>query len=325
MASIAPAAGTRANVVALQDLGPTEPVAATPGGEAALMVIRPAVARLLVLEPALRRGEDPEAVHDGRVAARRVRTALRLFSDVVPGWADGVRTELKWLSKTMGAVRDLDVQRRWLHWASEDIQGEDRAVLHAIDDGFLTRRAAAQEALIAALDSERNDRLRTDLTALARGPGVVTVEATRPIAVVAPPLVVRRYRAMQNAGKKAGPDASGAQLHALRIRAKRARYAVEFVAPLYGKPASSLAKRLRRLQDLLGDIHDAELAAQRMRTMAEHDDELPPNAGFVLGSLAERSVRRARKLRRRYPKTFEQVRGARWKDLKRAMLLVEQP
>ena len=85
MSTTAPGGLQRGNVVALPDLGPTEIVASMGSGEAALAVIRPAVARFLILEPALRRG-DVEAIHDARVASRRVRTALRLFEDVVPGW-----------------------------------------------------------------------------------------------------------------------------------------------------------------------------------------------------------------------------------------------
>jgi len=320
MASIAPGASSRGNVVALPDLGPTELVESMPAGEAVLVVVRPAAARFLVLEPAIRKGEDAESVHDMRVAIRRVRTALRLFEDMVPGWADGLRNELRWIAQTLGRLRDLDVQRGWLVASSEDVPAEDRAVLHVLDDVFVARRIDAQNALVDALDSTRFERRRTELATLARGPGLASVEAQRPIGEVASPLVVRRYRAMQTAGRKLGPHSPTAKLHAFRIRTKRVRYAIEFVAPLYGKPAFSLTKQLTRLQDLLGDLHDAELAAHRLREYAaEPDIELPANAAFVLGALSERSARRARKLRRRFPKRFERVRGDRWKDLKKTM------
>src|SRR5437899_2129997 len=91
-------------LVALPDLGPTELSASMPAGEAALVVLRAPLSRFLTLEPAVRAGADPEAIHDMRVAARRMRTALRLFSEVVPGWAEGLRAELRWIASQLGDV-----------------------------------------------------------------------------------------------------------------------------------------------------------------------------------------------------------------------------
>jgi CHAD domain-containing protein len=312
--------GNRPLVVPFPELGPTDLEPSTPAGDAALIVVRPPASRFLVLEPAVRVGDDPAAIHDMRVAARRVRTALKLFRSVVPAWAEGLRTELRWTASLLGAVRDLDVQRRWLEESGADIEAEDRAVLHALDDALRERRIRAHVELVEAMETTRFARVRSELSAFARGPGLTFAEAQLPVRVVAPILVEKRYRAMRRAARSTGPESSSAQLHELRIRCKRARYAIEFVGPIYGKPAESLARRLGKLQDLLGDLHDEELASIRLREFADEGDlALPANAPFVLGRISERAARRAQKLRRRFPETFARTRGRRWKDLKRAM------
>jgi CHAD domain-containing protein len=319
MASIGPEmGGQRPLVVPFPEFGTTGLEATTPAGEAAVVVVRPAASRFLVLEPAVRRG-DPAAVHDMRVAARRIRTALRLFRPVVPDQSEALRSELRWSARLLGTVRDVDVQRGWLAASSESVDPEDRAILHLLDDEFEERRGRLHSTLVEGLDSARFEALRNGLSMFARGPGLTSEEASLPVSTVAPMLVEKRYRAMRRAARSLGPDSPSAELHALRIRCKRARYAIESVAPIYGKPADSLAGKLAKLQDLLGDMRDAELASLRLRELADAPHLLPSNAAFVLGAISERSARRARKLRRRYSDAFARTRGRRWKDLRHAM------
>ncbi len=320
MSSLIGGSPLRQTVVPLPDLGPTDLVATMPASEAALVSMRPSIARFLALEPAVRLGVDPEAIHHMRVAARRIRTALRIFRGAVPGWSESLRDEIRWVASKLGEVRDLDVQRMSLASALEDLAPEERGVVHSLDDHLAGRRADAHARLLEELDSIRFERIRREVVALGRGPGVVTEEGARPITQVAPVLVRKPYRAMRRAGKHLGPDAPSASLHALRIKCKRARYAIEFVSPLYGEQADAMIARLVRLQDLLGDLHDAETVARSWRELAaEKGDALPFEAGFVLGRLAERSALHARELRRGFPRAFRRVRGRRWKELNRAM------
>ena len=92
------------------DLGPTEISASSTMGELAFAVLRRQLAVLRDKEPGTRLGEDPEELHDMRVATRRLRAALSLFADVLPVRAQVFREELGWLGRLLGAVRDLDVQ-----------------------------------------------------------------------------------------------------------------------------------------------------------------------------------------------------------------------
>ncbi len=320
MSSVMGGLPSRINVVPLPDLGTTDLLASMPVAEAALVCVRPSVSRFLALEPAVRLGADPEAIHDMRVAARRIRTALHLFRGAVPAGTEELRAEIKWAATFLGAVRDLDVQRLSLVQVLEDLPAEERAVVHALDDLLAGRRADAHARMVDGLDAPRFYRLRTDLVDLGRGPGLAPVQMSPPIAAAAPDIVRRSYRAMRRAGKRLGPDSPSAALHALRLKCKRARYAIEFVAPLYDDTADPLISRLVRLQDLLGDLHDAEDATHRWGEFTVgNEGVLPDGSAFVLGRLAERSATAARSLRRKFPKRFRAVRGRRWKELKRVM------
>ena len=77
-------------------------------------VVRAAIARstarLLAHDPGVRLGDDPEDVHQARVATRRMRSDLRTFRRVLDeDWDESMRDELKWLGGLLGAVRDTDV------------------------------------------------------------------------------------------------------------------------------------------------------------------------------------------------------------------------
>ena len=83
-------------------------------GELAFAVVRRQLAVLRDKEPGTRLGEDPEELHDMRVATRRLRAALALFAGVLPVRAQTYREELGWLGRLLGEVRDLDVQQEGL-------------------------------------------------------------------------------------------------------------------------------------------------------------------------------------------------------------------
>ncbi len=96
------------------DLGPTTISESSTMGDLAFAVVRRQLAVLRDKEPGTRLGEDPEELHDMRVATRRLRAALALFAVVLPVRAQTYREELGWLGRLLGEVRDLDVQQEGL-------------------------------------------------------------------------------------------------------------------------------------------------------------------------------------------------------------------
>jgi CHAD domain-containing protein len=103
------------------------------------------------------------------------------------------------------------------------------------------------------------------------------------------------------------------------------RYALEFLADLYPGQTGPLTKRLASLQDLLGLHQDAEVAIERLRRLAsEHGAELPPEAIFAMGEIADRYRQSAAELRTRFPKSYARVTGKAWKTFAK-LIETERP
>lgn len=301
------------------DFGPTEVGPGISTGELAFAVLREQFGIFLRKEPGTRLGEDPEELHDMRVATRRIRAALALFADALPVRAGGCGAEFKWMADVLGGVRDLDVQLDQVDAWERDLP-PDRSHFPIVRGLLEDRRRSAVEAMITALDSARYERLVARFAGLLRrGPLRRSVSSRTPILVAAPDLVARRYRKFRSARRGLTAESPPEAFHKLRIRAKRLRYALEFTEPIYGKRTRTLVKRLTALQDLLGEHQDAQVAMQHLESLVDEiGPELEPKAVFVLGRVAERYAVRADELRRRSGDALMPV-PRRWRRLDRRM------
>ena len=225
------------------DLGSTEISAASTMGEVAFAVLRRQLAVVCAKEPGTRLGEDPEELHDMRVATRRLRAALSLFDGVLPVRAQAFREELGWVAGLLGAVRDLDVQLLDLaEVASSDFTDCHLAPVARGPDPLadLVRllereREVARAAMLSGLDSVRWDRLAKGLTAMAQqGPARRSLATREPAVIGLPGLVIDRHDKVVKAAKHAKRSGVAADFHTLRIRCKRLRYALEFSNDVYG-------------------------------------------------------------------------------------------
>jgi CHAD domain-containing protein len=96
-----------------------------------------------------------------------------------------------------------------------------------------------------------------------------------------------------------------ADLHGVRIKAKRARYAAELVAPVAGRPVGRFLDRVKKLQDILGEHQDAVVAEARLRALA--GKAAGRQAGFVAGLFAERQRARRLAARAAFAETWPKV------------------
>jgi CHAD domain-containing protein len=245
------------------------------------------------------RAGDADAVHDMRVATRRLRSTLRTFAPILdPALVGGLDGELKWLAETLGKVRDLDVLADRLAAAVGQLPAElvIGPVAERIRERLAAQAAPAREALVAALDSDRFADLTRSVAALAeRGQ---TSEVGQPrLRRLARKAVARADRRLAAADEReAGTPEREELLHDARKAYKRARYAVEVVAPEEGDPARRLVKRLTRLQDVLGAHQDAATADDRLLDLAAQAHLAGENA-FTYGVLhAEQRLAGARSL-----------------------------
>lgn len=309
------------------DLGATDVGSSSTVGEVVYAMIRVNLGQLLAREPGTRLGEDPEELHDMRVAVRRLRASMSLFADSLPPRARLLRTELRWVGHALGAVRDLDVQLSNMDalrdWASE--WPEDGAVALGTLRRILERqREAARRDLLGTLDSPRWARLSAAMVALAQRGPLKRIDAARVPALVAlPSLLEHRHRQALRAAKVARRSGAAADYHQLRIRCKRLRYAAECTVDLYGADAKRFIKELARLQDHLGTGQDAEVAASKLVAMAlpssRRAPSLPPSVVFAMGGLAEHYREAARQLRTTMPSSLDVLDGPAWKALASTM------
>jgi triphosphatase len=207
---------------------------------------------------------DADALHQARIALRRLRSALSLFRTTVRGKDyQEVRDGLSWLSGQLGDARNLDVLL-----AGADLDAEDPA------HGRLTKaRTKAYDRVEAALRSERVRALMLRLALwIEAGAWRFRERASRDVAGLAAHQLERQWRRVRRHGAKLG-GAGADDRHRLRLDVKKLRYAAEFLAGLSAKkPKRARRDRfiaaLRDLQERLGDLNDAEAAAAMTAKLA---------------------------------------------------------
>lgn len=281
-----------------------------PGGQAA-EVVRLAVAasvdRLLRHDPGVRAGEDPEAVHQARVATRRLRSDLRTFRSLLDAaWAEVLREELAWVAGLLGAARDADVLLARLRGRVEMLPEGDRPHAGKLVVALERGREEAGGALLDAMRQERYLDLVERLLDAARSP-VLLPEASAPAAGVLPALLAKPWCRLVRAVERAGRAPSDEQLHDVRIMTKRCRYAAEALAGVLGKPAVRFAKAAAALQDVLGEHQDAVVSGRWLR---EHGLGAAAPEAFAAGELAGMERAAAEEARRRWAPPWKALRRA---------------
>ena len=245
-------------------------------------VISRSVSQLDVELPRARAGEDPEGVHQARVATRRLRSDLRTFSPLLDrGWVTCTRDDLKVLADVLGSVRDTDVLAIRFERAFDDAGVEPAAAAPILAE-LEQHGRHARRALVAVIDRERTARSIANLHLAAEDPPT-TLSAVGAAELRLLPLVRKPWRKLAHAVERLGDDPRVPELHRVRLLAKRARYAAEAVEPVYGRSARRFAAALTGVQDVLGDMHDAEVAIAWLSSTAP---ALDPSSSFVAGELA---------------------------------------
>ncbi|MFF9847924.1 CYTH and CHAD domain-containing protein [Streptomyces litmocidini] len=248
------------------------PAAGKPGtaGTAVLAYVREQADAIVALDPAVRR-DLPDAVHQMRVACRRMRSAFKTYRKVLDRHVtDPVGDELKWLAGELGVARDQEVLDARLRARVADLP--PALVLGPVEARLRRRDAAlarnARHQVLAALDSARYLTLLGTLDALLADPPLRKA-ARRD----ARPVLARAVRKdhdrlggrIEHALSLTPGHERDLALHEARKAAKRARYAADAARPALGKPAKRLSKRVKAVQSLLGEHQDAVVARAALR------------------------------------------------------------
>jgi CHAD domain-containing protein len=263
-------------------------------------------AEILRHDPGTRLGDDPEDLHDLRVAVRRLRALLRASRELlVNDWSEPLRAELKWLGGELGPARDLDVMLEYLRGEATDLGGDELAFAEVLQR-LEAQRAGARERLLAALESDRYLELLAALEAAAWAPHVRALDADLE------KLTAREFKKLSKAVAALGADPSDEELHRIRILGKRARYAAELAEPLAGKRAARFVSRAKSFQDVVGEHQDAVVAEERLRALVP--ELASSEAALAAGRVVERQRARRRAARADLPRAWSKLKrsGRAW-------------
>ncbi|MFD0168547.1 CHAD domain-containing protein [Streptomyces decoyicus] len=280
-------------------------------GDVVLRYVREQVRVIIELDPAVRR-DLPDSVHRMRVATRRLRSAFRSYTKVLDRAAtQPIGLELKWLAAELGVDRDREVLTARLRKALADVP---RTLLLGPVDARLRiwserRRAGSRKEVLAVLDGPRYLSLLKTLHALLEEPPLRPA-AGRPAPQVVSKAVLKDYRRLARRVEAALAAPAGRErdvaLHGARKAAKRTRYAAEASRPALGPPAKKFAKRIKRVQQLLGDHQDSVVARDALRELATQAHQAG-EGGFTFGLLYGREEAVAADRERELPGRWEKA------------------
>jgi len=263
---------------------------------------------LLAHDPGTRTGEDPEDLHQMRVAVRRMRATLTAARSLLDrAWADDLRAELGWLGRVLGPVRDADVLLGRLRSRAVAFGDTSREAVETLIEGLVADREAARADMLAALGSPRYTALLNRLVTAVSQPLPIPggLRETPPLLE----LVRTEYRRLSKAVHSAGENPPDEVLHTLRIRGKRLRYTSELAAVSGCKPVRKLVESTVALQDVLGEHQDACVAQHRVMLLLDGlGDAVGVSVAFVAGRLVEREEVSRMATRQAWPSVWQQVR-----------------
>jgi len=232
-------------------------------------------AEMLQNEAGTRLGEDIEALHDMRVATRRLRASFEVFATAFDvNEMKRYRAGLRATGQALGQVRDLDVMIEKAQRYRERLPEAERPGLDPLFAFWQSEREAARGRMLAFLDGQAYADFKREFNVFVQSPG----SAVRPISdnppeprlvsEIAPVLIFTRMATV----RAYGPFMQGAPIeryHALRIEFKKLRYTVEFFREVLGEEAKVAINQFKKIQDHLGDLNDAEVVSQILEHFLE--------------------------------------------------------
>jgi CHAD domain-containing protein len=273
--------------------------------------LREQVAELKARDPEVRR-DVGEGVHKMRVALRRLRSALATFRPLLDEEVtEPLREEMRWIAGVLGEARDAEV----MHARLRDLVDEQPRemvlgpVRRRVDTKLGRAYKDAHAASLEAMGTARYFTLLDDLDALVDDPPWTPL-AQRPAREVLPGRVRRDFRRLRRRVAAAEDTADGAErderLHEVRKAAKRARYAAETLAPVYGDAAEEFVSATTRVQSVLGDHRDSVVAAPVIRRLGVEAHRDGDNA-FTYGLLHAREQANADRTEAGYARAWKKA------------------
>ena len=253
----------------------------------------------IILNQAAAEGGDTEPLHQLRVASRRLRASIELFSGVLYASQLKIyRRDIPWIAGQAGAVRECDVTSALLKDRAAKIDPALAESIAPLFEALEARRKSEHAVLYEMLASKR---FRGLISKMSR-PAIKKIGGTRTLGTAAAQLLRLIARSSTRFGATLDRQAPAVAFHKLRVRIKRLRYALEMLKPLGGKRQKRTLARLEELQETLGMYHDAVVASAWLHRYAE--TSAPPKTVLAAGALIQLLAAREAKLRRRCLKAW---------------------
>lgn len=256
---------------------------------------------ILLHDPGTRFGKDPEELHQMRVGIRRFRALLRASRVLLePEWYASLQEELRWLGAMLGTVRDQDVLIEQLYTEAHALPPAERKTFERLLTTFETHRAQARRQLLDTLRSDRYLDLLSRLERAAQAPALRDAPESSLMHLAA-----QEFKELVKAGKRGTADPSDHELHRLRIRTKRTRYAAELAIETMGKSAIRFVRQTKRNQDILGEHQDAIVTEERLRQLLQTTRGV--KTAFAIGQIVERLRARRRRTKVIFPREWAKL------------------
>ncbi|WP_214108049.1 CYTH and CHAD domain-containing protein [Acrocarpospora catenulata] len=304
-AGAVPAASANKLARLFGDAVPVRPVTAAPAGTAGAVVVdyfQSQVAHLIAHDVPVRHAE-PDAVHQARVACRRMRSTLKAFATLIEG-TEGLQEELRWLGAVLGEVRDLEVIRARF---AKHLSGLDEGqivgpIRERLGTDLEVKEEAAYEQVRQVMAGERYFALLDAIEA----PLALTARAARPAGPTLEKIVGKQWQRVEKryATAQAMPDEAERELamHDVRKAAKQARYTAEAVG------MTQEAARAEAVQEVLGLHQDGVVAQQTLAEEAERARQAGEDT-FTYGVLAGIEHETAERANKKFPSIWAKVTG----------------
>ena len=299
-------------------------------GRAFTLVGRACLRHLVANVPAML-ARDGTALHQMRVALRRLRAAMSLFSAVVgDDRTEAIKVELRWLAQELGPARDLDTLILEVIQPMRK-QHKNEQGLVSISKMFTRKRLKYYRRAQAAVRSARFRSLVLDTAEwVEAGPWSSSEDALKrarrelPIEIFAADQLSHRCKRIKRRGRRIG-DLDPEQLHRLRIQVKKARYATDFFGSVYhGKKSAKQCRKIKsslmQLQNSLGRVNDivthkalfSDIIASRAKGLTEEQSR---HRAFAAGLIIGDQQAQIQKLLGRARKAYSRFEGAKafWK------------
>lgn len=238
--------------------------------------------KLIENEASVRIGLNLEALHNMRVATRRLRAAIKIFQRILPCKAQKIRTELQKLGRMLGKKRDFDIFSEFI---SHTVNTKSISFLK-----LARRRNQLQKQILTMLESKYYASLIEMLVQLK------TVTTKKNILKVSRNRIRKELYKVLEIGTPIDSQVDDTTLHKLRIAIKKLRYICEFFEPIFSKyicPLGTFIEKTKKIQDLLGDHQDVITGISMLmhyRSMFSEDEFLQITKKYGLKKIRTRKL-----------------------------------